>query len=217
MRKPIIALTILGALFVGNIYLKTHNASVPIVTQAQQADLKEYQKQKDREVELKKKLKDPTVILNEFKKIGEITSFKGNANYFKIITDKDRLFNKFTLREVTIDFKYTYGIGIRSLEYLKVTRIEGTTLYISIPKNRIQLLYIQQDPESKIIDGDKMFFVDQFSPSDTQTISTIVQQQTVNKIGVDKKAFNDAMINLQKVVEELILRLGYKTVIYNEI
>lgn len=213
--KKITIIIILVALFATNIYFKVNGFSVPkVTTKVEQADLKEYQKQKDKTAELKSKLQDPTIILNEFKKVGKVISFEGKANYYKVVNDK--LFNKFTLREITIDFKYTYGIGISSLEYLKVNKIEGETLFISIPKNRVQLLYIQQNPDSKIIDGDKMFFVDNLKSSETQEISTIVQQNVVNKIGADKKSFSEANANLREFVKELVLKFGYKQVFFTE-
>jgi len=64
MKKPIIALTILGALFSTNIYLKYHNLSVPkpiTTTQSQLGDSKSQQKYIDRANELKK-LQNPTII-----------------------------------------------------------------------------------------------------------------------------------------------------------
>lgn len=199
-------------------FSEAKNLSVPQVTRVEQAKINDYQESIDRENELKRMMEDPTIIRSELKKTGAIISLKGSDRFYKKITDKDKIFNKFTLREITIDFNYTYGIGISNLDYLKIMKIEGTTVYINIPKSRIQLLYIQQNSDSKIIDGDKMFLVKHFSPSDTQTISTIVQEIMANRIGTNKDLFETAMINLQDELEKSILNMGYyQNVIFEQI
>jgi len=216
MKKPtIIALTILGTLFATNIYMKYHNLSIPKPIPVEQVQLRDYQKDIERTAELKK-MQDPTLIQNELRKVGEITSLKGKYNYFSKITNKDKFFDKFTLREITLDFEYNFGIGINSLEYIKVLKIEDGKVYISIPKNRVQLLYIEQNTQnSKITDGNTMFLFDQFSPSDTQILSMQAQQNVVNTIGKDRKLFDDAMINLQEDIEGLVLGLGHEQVVFN--
>jgi len=204
--KKFTILLVAGALFATNIYMKYHNLSVPKPIPIEQLQLRDYQKDIERTAELKK-MQDPTIIQNELRKAGEITSLKGKYNYF----------SKITLREITLDFEYNFGIGI-SLEYIKVLKIEDGKVYISIPKNRIQLIYIEQNMQnSKIIDGNTMFLFDQFSPSDTQILSAQAQQNVVNAIGKDNKLFNTAMINLQEVVEGLVLDLGYEQVMFNVI
>jgi len=215
--KKFTILLVVGVLFTANIYMKYHNLSVPKVTLTEQVQLRDFTKEQNRTAELKK-MQDPTIIQNELKKVGEITSLKGKYKYFSVITNKDKFFDKFTLREITLDFEYNFGIGINSLEYIKVSKIENGVAYINIPKNRIQLIYIEQNMQnSKIIDGDTMFLFDQFSPSDTQILSAQAQQNVVNAIGKDNKLFNDAMVNLQDVVEGLVLDLGYKQVMFNVI
>jgi len=218
--KKFTILLVATTIITANIYLKYHNLSIPkpIPTeQSQLGDSKSQQKQIDRASELKK-LQNPNIIQNELRKVGEITSLKGKYKYLSKISNKDKIFNKFTLREITLDFEYNYGIGINSLEYIKVLKIEDGKVYISIPKNRIQLLYIEQNMQnSKIIDGNTMFLFDQFSPSDTQILSSQAQQNVVNAIGKDKKLFDTAMINLQDVVEGLVLDFGYEQVVFNVI
>ena len=217
MKKPIIALTILGTLFATNIYFKYHNFSIPKPIPVEQVQLRDYQKNIDRANELNK-LQDPIIIQNEFKKSRKVISLEGSYKYLSKISNKDKIFDKFTLREITLDFEYNYGIGINSLEYLKVNKIENEKVYINIPKNRIQLIYIEQNMQnSKIIDENNMFLFDQFNPSDTQILSAQAQQNVVNAIGKDKKLFDNAMVNLQEDIEGLILVLGYEKVVFNVI
>ena len=217
MKKSIILL-VATTIITANIYLKYHNLSVPKPITTEQTQLgysKSHQKQIDRANELRK-LQNPTIIQNEFKKSGKVISLDGSYKYISKISNKDKIFDKFILREITLDFEYNYGIGINSLEYIKVNKIENGVAYISIPKNRIQLIYIEQNMQnSKITDGNTMFMFDQFSPSDTQILSAQAQQNVVNAIGKDKKLFNDAMVNLQEDIEGLILDLGYEQVVFN--
>ena len=214
MKKFTIFLVV-GALFATNIYMKYHNLSIPKPIPTEQVQLRDFTKEQNRIAELNK-MQDPTIIQNEIRKVGEITSLKGKYKYLSKISNKDKFFDKFTLREITLDFEYNYGIGINSLEYLKVSKIENGIIYINIPKNRIQLIYIEQNMQnSKITDDNTMFLFDQFSPSDTQILSAQAQQNVVNAIGKDKKLFDDAMINLQENIEGLVLGLGYEQVVFN--
>jgi len=213
--KKFTILLVVGALFATNIYMKYHNLSVPKPIPLEQSQLRDFTKDQNRTAELKK-MQDPTIIQNAFKKSGKVISLEGKYKYLSKISNKDKIFDKFTLREITLDFEYNYGIGINSLEYIKVSKIENGVVYINIPNNRIQLIYIEQNMQnSKITDGDTMFLFDQFSPSDTQILSAQAQQNVVNAIGKDKKLFDDTMVNLQELVEGLVLDLGYKKVIFN--
>jgi len=213
--KKFTILLVVGALFATNIYMKYHDLSIPKPIPTEQTQLRDYTKEQNRTAELKK-MQDPTIIQNELRKAGEITSLKGKYNYFSKITNKDKFFDKFTLREIALDFEYNFGIGINSLEYIKVTKIKNGKVYISIPKNRIQLIYIEQNMQnSRIINEDNMFMFDQFSPSDTQILSAQAQQNVVNAIGKDNKLFDTAMINLQEDIEGLVLDLGYEQVVFN--
>jgi len=215
--KKFTILLVVGALFATNIYMKYHNFSIPRPIPIEQSQLRDYQKDIERTAELKK-MQNPTLIQNELRKVGEITSLKGKYNYFSKITNKDKFFDKFTLREITLDFEYNFGIGVNSLEYIKVLKIEDGKVYISIPKNRIQLIYIEQNTQnSRIINEDNMFMFDQFSQSDTQILSAQAQQNVVNAIGKDNKLFDNAMVNLQEVVEGLVISLGYGKVVFNVI
>ena len=210
MKKYVVILT-LGALFATNIYFKYHNLSVPkpITTEQVQINLgnDDYQKIIDREAELKKKMQDPTIIRNQIRKAGKLTSLEGQYKYQSKIIDKG--FMDLTLREITLDFTYNFAMGM-DLQYITVSKVENKIVYIKIPKNRIQLQYIElNSQDSRIIEGKKMILVNQFSPSDTEVLMEQSQQNVVNMIGADKELFNDAMINLQEQLKKLVLSLGY--------
>jgi len=215
MKKYIILL-IVGALIATH-YSKINDLSASTNSknvQIQQNQLGEYQKEKERAEELRK-LQDPTIIRDKINKVDKLTSLEGNYKYWSKITDKG-LFD-LTLREITLDFSFKFGIGI-SMEYINVYKVDGTTVFVKIPRNRMQLQYIQMNPDSKIIDGKKMLLVSQFKPSDVEVLIEQSQQNVVNKIGVDSKLFDSALYNLQDELEKLILSMGYyKTVIFDEV
>ena len=217
MKKYVVILT-LGALFATNIYFKYHNLSIPkpITTEQMQINLGDdyYQKEIDRELELKKKMQDPTIIRNQIRKVGKLTSLEGKYKYQSKITDKGIM--DLTLREITLDFVYNFGMGM-NLQYITVLKVENKTVYIKIPKNRVQLHYIELNQDSRIIEGKKMILVNQFSPSDTEILIEQSQQNVVNMIGADNELFNNTMINLQEQLEKLVLSLGYYETVEFEI
>ena len=215
MKKYLILL-IVGALIATH-YSKVNDLSASANSknvQIQQNQLGDYQKEKDKIEELRK-LQDPTIIRDKINKVGKLTSLEGNYKYWSKITDKG-LFD-LTLREITLDFSFKFGIGI-SMEYINVYKVDGTTVFVKIPRNRMQLQYIQMNPESKIINDKKMLLVSQFKPSDVEVLIEQSQQNVVNKIGVDSKLFDSALYNLQDELEKLILSMGYyETVIFDEV
>lgn len=211
--KKILILFIVALIAVGG-FDKLHSSDARQITPVEEKQLKDYQKQIDRESELKK-MQNPTIVRSELKRIGKIIALEGRYKYYSIITNK-ALFNKLTLREITLDFEYAFQIGI-DLQYINISKIKDGNVYISIPKNRIQLQSVtMNNQDSKIIDGNKLFLVNQFSPSDVGTLVNQSQQNCVNKIGADKELFNKAYINVQDELEKLVKSLGYKQVIYIE-
>ena len=129
MKKPIIALTILGALFATNIYCKYHNLSIPKPIPIEQVQLgDDYQKEQSR-LEYLKKLNNPEYVQGTLRKTGKLTVLEGDYKYKSVITDKG--FMDLTLREMTLDLYYEYGIGI-NLEYIKVKSILNKTIVIWI-------------------------------------------------------------------------------------
>jgi hypothetical protein len=84
------------------------------------------------------------------------------------------------------------------------------TIVIQIPRNRIKLMSNELIPDkSSITDGKKMLFVDQFKPSEVETILEQSQQNVVNKVGNDKKFYDTATENLKGQLEGFVLRLNY--------
>jgi hypothetical protein len=205
------------SLVVGGYYIN-HRDYFPkqTINQTEQKQLGDFTKEQNQMAELKK-MQDPTIIRSELKRVGKLIATEGRYKYFSNIVNKDKFFNNFTLREITLDFEYAFQIGI-DLKYIEVNKIEDKTAYITIPKNRIQLQSITMNIQnSKIIDGNKMFLVDQFSPSDVGVLVNQSTQNVVNKIEADKGLFDKAFLNLQDELEGLILGLEYKQVIFEEI
>jgi hypothetical protein len=214
MRKFTVLLVV-TTLFATGIYYKSHDLFAATNIKTEQVQLGDFTKEQNKIAELKK-MQDPTIVRSELKRVGKLICLEGRYKYKSHIDTKDKFFNKFTLREITLDFEYGFQIGC-DLQYIKVSQIDNKIVHISIPKKRIQLQSITMNIQnSKIIDGEKMFLVDQFSPSEVQVLENQSTQNTVNKIGADKELFNTAYINLQKEIEKLVLGLGYQQVVFTE-
>jgi len=205
MKKFIFFLVVI-TLFATIISNKSLVLNAPINVKTEQSQLGDYQKEIDRANELKKKMENPVIVQTALRKVRKITTLEGNYRYGSVITDKG--FMDLTLREMTLDLKFKFGIGM-DLEHVKVMKVEGTTVFLKIPKNWVQLQYIQLNPDSKIINGKKMILVSQFNPSDVETLIEQSQQKVVNSIGANKNLFDTANINLQNELEKLVLSLGY--------
>ena len=214
--KKFIFFLVVGALFATIIYNKSLVSNAPTNVKTEQSQLGDFTKEQNKMAELKK-MQNPTIIRSELKRVGKLIVLEGRYKYFNNITNKDKFFNKFTLREITLDFEYAFQLGC-NLQYIKISKIDGKNVYISIPKNRIQLQSITMNIQnSKIIDGKKMFMVDQFSPSDVGVLVNQSTQNVVNKIGADKGLFDKSLLNLQDELEGLIKGLGYDDVVFDEV
>jgi len=214
MKKLKFITILIVTLFIANkVYTNSHSS--PQITPTQQQNLESYNKEQNRIAELAK-MQDPTIIRTELKKVGKVISLQGKYNYFSKITNTDSIFHKFTLREITLDFRYEFNMGM-DLQYINITKIDNGVVYINIPKSQIKLQSVTMCPESQIVTGNKMFLVSQFSPTDVQTIIEQSQNNVIDKISKDNKLVDTAKVNMQDVVEGLVKRLGYKEVIFNQI
>lgn len=213
--KKITIFALCSVLIVGGLwYYKTHTLSSQNMKVEQ--SLNAYEKDKNREEQLKR-LQDPTILQTQLNKVGKVTSLCGNYNYFSKIEDKDGLFNKFVLRDMTLEFNYSFGIGT-DLSNIRVTDIKGTTVYLDVPRNKMKLQYIEMNPESKITDSHKVILVSQFSPQDIETVTEQSQQNVVDKINSDNGLFDKAQVNLEDDIKNLVLNFGYyKCVVFNAV
>jgi len=202
-----------GALLLTTVYFRFNSLYAPKSTATEQNQLREFNESKNREAELKAK-NTPTMIQNQLEKVGKLTILEGQYKYFSKITDKGIL--DITLREMTLDFTYKFGLSA-SLENIKVVKVEGNTVILDVPKGKIGLQYIELSQDSKILDGQKMIFVSQFNPSEIATVINQSQQNVINKINTDGSLFDKAQVNLESELKGLLLKMGFENVVFNQI
>jgi hypothetical protein len=209
LRK--LAILILAGVIIGTGYTYVKAEGYQVINKQEQKQLQE----EVRADELSK-LHNPQYIEGQIHKVGKLVTLEGTYKYQDTITEKG-LWDYVTLRQMTLDLEYKYGIGI-DLQYIKVSQVIDKTVVIQIPKNRINLMYLQLNQEqSKVTDGKKMILVDQFKPSEVETIVEQSQNNVANQIGNNKKYYSMAMDNLKVQLEGFVKKLDYEKVIFEEV
>lgn len=214
MRKRTILLIIIiiGLSYYIKFSIQSAKANPPTITQNTSTQVVDFEKIQKRQDELKK-LQNPRLIENSLKQVGKLTTLEGQYNYISDPVEKG-IFN-IILRQIHIDFLYRWGIGI-NLENVKVIQIvSGRIVYIKIPKNKIQLQYIEMvNDQSSVTNGKKFFLASQFKPSETDIIINQCQANVANKIGSTQSYFELAEKNLENELDKFIKSLGYSQVIF---
>ena len=205
MKK--LAILIMTGVIIATGYTYVYGSPFKVIDKQEAKQLEQYQDEQARNKELSK-LHNPLIVQNQLNKVGKIISLEGQMQYVTKIQDKGIM--DMTLREMTLDMWWGYGIGIDT-QYIKVKEIynDGTVL-LQIPKSMIQLMYVQLNQDSKIIDGKKMIFVNQFKPSEVQITIEQSQQNVANKISKDQGLYDMAYDNLKVQLEEFVKSLGLK-------
>ena len=213
--KKFTSILLIGTLIVAGSYYYTHITNQPIITKTQQNQLRDLEESNKR-LEYLKKLSNPEYVQGALRKTGKLTTLEGSYKYSTNIKENG-LYGYVTLREMTLDLDYDFGICM-DLQYIKVRTVLDKIIVIQIPKKQLQLQYIQLNIQnSKVFDGKKFMFADQFPPSEVEAVIEQSQQNVVNRIGADDKLFDSAMENLKDELEKLIISLGYKEVMFEEI
>jgi len=166
MRKFTILLV--ATLITAGIYYTNHSIPVQLITKIEQTQLRDYKAEQAR-LEYLKKLSNPEYVQGALRKVGKLTTLEGSYKYSTNIKENG-LYGYLTLREMTLDLDYDYGICM-DLQYIRVRTVLDKIIVIQIPKEKLQLQYIQMNTQnSKIFDGKKFIFADQFPPSEVQAV-----------------------------------------------
>lgn len=215
--KKLLLLLVVTLIVVGG-YKKVFSQQSPTqpLTKQEQGQFKNYQAEQAR-IEQLQKLQSPQYVEGKLRNVGKLTTLEGTFKYSDTITEKG-LWNYLTLRQITLDLQYQFGLGI-DLQYIKVAQVidQGKTIIMQIPKQRIQLEYLQLCQDSKIIDGKKMLFISQFKPSAVAVVIGQSQQNVVNQISTNRKYFDIAMSNLKGQLENFCKSFGYEKIIFEEV
>lgn len=177
---------------------------------------KEVHQQQNRKNELKEKLKNPDIILEKFQEVGKIISYEGKVRYPTYIKEEG-LLGKLSTRELYIDLTYKFGISmdlenIKIIDVINTNTYEGTKVILEIPKNKLQLEYLELVLDDKSIQSDKTILTSQFKPEDINMILQISKDQVEQKINNTDEIFYQARENLKTEIAELIFNLGFDSV-----
>jgi len=177
-------------------------------TQVNKYKLQEQDKQL-RQIRLQQ-LQNPEVIMNELSTTNKLLVYECKITYNDYIKEGNWLANK----SLSISLKYNIGIAI-DLNLIEIRFVEATPV-LTIPKDGLQLEYIELDTENSKIDGDRSFFSSQFVPEDIKGVIEMAQKTLENRVCNNKDLFDKSMVSLKENLRELIIRLGYEDCVIEE-
>lgn len=231
MRKLInlLLLTALVLFIISNIDIKNFNLQQTnaneqnnsnVIKQLQK-DVAEYKnaelEKKKREEELKQQLQNPEIIKDKFKKVGNLVVYEGVMDYKDIIKE-DSLFAS---RKLDINLKYKFGISI-DFSMINVGNYYGDTdmgqiVVIQIPKNKFKIEYVELDTKNSEFNSTKSWLAKQYKPEDIDFILKQSKEKVTMDIMNDKKIFDNSMVSLKESVKGIVVKLGWKKPIFEEV
>jgi len=203
--KKITVVLILGAFIATYVYMKVNDLSIPKITHTEQIE--------QSRIEKLNLLQTREYALNALKTVGRLNVLEGKYHYKNEIIDKG--FMDLIVRQMTLETEYRFGIGI-DLEYVSVRSVFDRIIVLQIPKQKLELQYIELDIEkSRIVNDNKMILVSDFKPSEVEVLLEESQYNVAGKINENDKLFDEALVNLKSELDGLMKRLGYTEVIFD--
>jgi hypothetical protein len=156
-------------------------------------------------------LQDPQIIISELNQVGKLIVYEGQSNYEDYIVES----NFWGSRTINLNLKYNFGISIE-LSRIKVKEIYNKTVILNIPKQEFKIEYVELDNKSKL-ESNKEWFISQYQPEDIKIIFNQANDKVRWKILNDKSIFEKSYESLENNLRELVLKLGYEDVKFEEI
>jgi hypothetical protein len=155
-------------------------------------------------------LQNPEIINKELEKVGKLIVFQGKIFYYDEVIHKGFL----NSRKLTLKLLYKFGIAIDLNDIIIEDYIEDTVV-LRIPRDGLVLEYIQMIPEESYVNGEKSLLAKYFKPEEIKVLLDEAQNTTVERINNTNKMFVKAEESLRENLESLVLKLGYKKVIFS--
>lgn len=155
-------------------------------------------------------LQNPEIIEKELSKVGKLITYEGKINYNNEIVHKGFL----NSRKLTFKLTYKFGIAIDLNNVIIDDYIEDTVV-LKIPRDGLVLEYIQMLPEESYVNGEKSWLAKYFKPEEVKVLLDEAQNTTVENINSTDEIFAKADESLRENLERLILKLGYKKIIFS--
>jgi hypothetical protein len=164
----------------------------------------------DLEEEKIKALIDPQIIIDKLESTGQLITYKGNVTYSNHIEES----KFYGTRSLTYKFTYEFGIGM-DLSHIKVEKIYGETVILSVPKSELKLVYLELKED--VMKSNNTWFASDFDPE----IVNVVMQQANGRVREEvlnnSDVFESGLDSLKSNVEELVKKLGFEEVIFQEV
>jgi len=180
-----------------------------------QKELDQY-KQKEQEEKIRRlriqQLQNPEIINKELAKTGELIIFTGITTY----NDNIKESNWYSSKSLDINYVFNFGISI-DLNDIKINKFIEDSVIIDIPSSRLHIQYVELDTSKSKLLSSKTVLSKQFTPEDINIINQNSQKDITNKINNSKDIFDQSLTSLKDNLKELISKLGYKNIVFNEI
>lgn len=176
-------------------------------------ELQKYKQQEQEEKLRKQKIKamqQPEIITKEMSKVGELITYKGKIEYNDIVSKK----SIFKDSSLNIHITYEFGFGIDLNEILVSEFIEDAVV-IQIPKSKVELKYIEiiEDSNKEV----KTFLGKEFSSEEMNQVIMKAQVITSERLNNSLECKNKAIEGVKDNLEKMILKIGYRKIIFEQV
>lgn len=168
---------------------------------------KEY-KEELRRLKLEK-LQNPEIINSELEGVGRLVVYTGKATYSNTFNESKFLRPK----KITVDLAYRFGISV-DLKNIVVSEFIEDVVVLQIHRDQLKIEYVELDEESiKILEEVKLL-AKEFTKGDINEILAIGKSTTTSRIAANKGIYDKALESLKNNVEEMVLSLGFRKIIF---
>lgn len=163
-------------------------------------------KEKIRELEIER-LQNPEIIIDNFKKVGNLVIYEGEVKYKDIIKEKS-FWGKKTL---DLNLEYNFGM-VYPLNKIEVIQIIDKLVVVKVPKEYLQIGYVELNNTS--FNSSKTWFTSNFKAEDVQIILDQSKEKVKQNIINNKNIYSETTNSLNDRLKELILKLGYEKIVF---
>lgn len=157
-------------------------------------------------------LQNPEIISTKFKEISELLVYEGEYKISDLLKEE----NWYSSKSLNIEMYFNYGISI-DLQKVEVSKIIEKTVILKIPKNELKIKYVELNTTKQKMNSEVSFFAKQYSPEEVTIITNSLREKARTAINNDKAIFNKSIESLKKSLKNIILKLNYKNIIYEEV
>ena len=156
-------------------------------------------------------LHNPDIINNKLEEVSKLLVYRGEINYADHIKES----SFWGTKGLTLNLKYNFGITY-DLENVVVDGFYENTVVIKLPKDKLELEFVELDGDSQV-ESSNSLLVSKFTPEQTEIIFEQTQDRVRDKLENDRDVYDRSFDSLKGSLENIVLKLGYKKVIFDVI